>query len=127
MPHLIIIRQGSTASGPATVGVLDAQAFCPPYAVLTREDVDLGPGLRMRRAEPGLHAAKSGIGGDPDLFALKPAKTGRLVLARRLSHSGAVPLTCHYGRHPRDTPGRSGPRNSPRTKHKPPEFKQFPS
>ena len=81
MPHLIIIRQGSTASGPATVGVLDAQAFCPPYAVLIREDVDLGPGLRMRRAEPGLHAAKSGIGGDPDLFALKPAKTGRLVSA----------------------------------------------
>ena len=84
MPHLIIISQGSTASGPATVGVLDAQAFCPPYAVLIREDVDLGPGLRMRRAEPGLHAAKSGIGGDPDLFALKPAKTGRLVLTSRL-------------------------------------------
>ena len=27
--------------------------------------------------------------------------------ARRFSHSGFVPLTCHYGRHPRDTPGRS--------------------
>jgi hypothetical protein len=32
---------------------------------------------------------------------------------------GSVPLTCHYGRHPRDTPGRSGPRNSQRTKHIP--------
>jgi hypothetical protein len=41
--------------------------------------------------------------------------------------SGSVPLTCHYGRHSRDTPGRSGPRNSQRTKHKPHEFKQFPS
>jgi hypothetical protein len=41
--------------------------------------------------------------------------------------SGSVPLTCHYGRHPRDTPGRSGPRNSQRTKHKPHEFQQFPS
>ena len=43
----------------------------------------------------------------------------RLVLARRLSHSGSVPLTWHYGRHPRDTPGRSGPRNPQRTKHTP--------
>src|SRR5664280_2532418 len=39
--------------------------------------------------------------------------------ARRFSHSGFVPLTCHYGRHPRDTPGRSWPRNSQGTKHEP--------
>jgi hypothetical protein len=55
----------------------------------------------------------------PRRFALKPTKTGRLVLARRLSHSGFVPFACHYGRHPRDTPGRLGPRNSHRTKHTP--------
>jgi len=40
---------------------------------------------------------------------------------------GSVPLTCHYGRHPRDTPGRSGPRNPQGTKHNTHEFKQFPS
>jgi len=55
----------------------------------------------------------------PRRFALRPTKAGRLLPARRLSHSGSVPFTCHYGRHPRDTPGRSGPRNSQKTKHIP--------
>jgi len=56
----------------------------------------------------------------------KPTKTTTRS-ARTISPADSVPLTCHYGRHPRDTPGRSGPRNSHGTKHKPHEFKQFPS
>ena len=41
-------------------------------------------------------------------------RTGQAILT-----FDCVPLTCHYGRYPRDTPGRSGPRNSHRAKHTP--------
>jgi hypothetical protein len=48
--------------------------------------------------------------------------SGQAILTFRF-----VPLTCHSGRHPGDTPGHTRPRNSQRAKHQPHEFKQFPS
>jgi hypothetical protein len=63
---------------------------------------------------------------DEDGLALRLAKRATRSDRSTLTFR-SMPLTCHYGRHPRGTPGRSWPRNAQRTKHKPHEFKQFPS
>ena len=63
--HLSIIGQSSAAGGPVTAGVIDAQAHRSPHTCLLREDVDLGPGPRLCRGEPGPHPLRSGIGDDP--------------------------------------------------------------
>jgi hypothetical protein len=78
-----------------------------PDSMRFRQGVSLVPGDALRCHEPCL-VDRGGVDDHPS------SKAGATPSSQALSLPTPLPFACHYRGHPRDTPGRSRPRNPER-------------